>query len=148
MDALRAWATRYRVAIVLGILLVLGIVSMRIVGSITEYRVVVPLDSADGLYPGSDVLIAGAKAGTVRDIGLDGTQTLVTIAVDDAYAPLHADARVTVRPKSLLGEKYVALDPGKSDALSSGSRLPQEQVARSVELQDVVNSLDLSLIHI
>jgi len=47
-----------------------------------------------------------------------------------------------VRPKSLLGEKYVALDPGTSDALSSGSRLPQSQVARSVELQDVVNSLD------
>ncbi len=142
MDAIRAWATRYRVAIVLGAVVILGMVSLRIVNGLTEYRLVVPLDSADGLYPGSDVLIAGAKAGTVRDIGLDGTQTLVTIAVDDAYAPVHADARVTVRPKSLLGEKYVALDPGKTDALSSGSRLSQEQVARSVELQDVVNSLD------
>jgi phospholipid/cholesterol/gamma-HCH transport system substrate-binding protein len=142
VDSLRAWTTRYRIAILLGVLVVLGIVSMRIVNGITEYRLVVPLDSADGLYPGSDVLIAGAKAGSVRDIGIDGTQTLVTIAVDDAYAPLHADARVTVRPKSLLGEKYVALDPGTSDALPSGSRLPQAQVARSVELQDVVNSLD------
>ena len=142
MGALLTWATRYRVAIILSILVLLGIVSYRVVNGITEYRLVVPLDSADGLYPGSDVLIAGAKAGTVRDIGLDGTQTLVTIAVDDAYAPLHADARVTVRPKSLLGEKYVALDPGTSDALASGSRLPQQQVARSVELQDVVNSLD------
>ena len=142
MGALLSWATRYRVAIILSILVVLGIVSYRVVNGITEYRLVVPLDSADGLYPGSDVLIAGAKAGTVRDIGLDGTQTLVTIAVDDAYAPLHADARVTVRPKSLLGEKYVALDPGTSDALASGTRLPQQQVARSVELQDVVNSLD------
>jgi phospholipid/cholesterol/gamma-HCH transport system substrate-binding protein len=142
VDATRAWYARYRVAIVLAILVVLGIVSVRIVNGLTEYRLVVPLDSADGLYPGSDVLIAGAKAGTVRDIGLDGAQTLVTIAVEDAYAPVHTDARVTVRPKSLLGEKYVALDPGKSDALSSGSRLPQQQVARSVELQDVVNSLD------
>jgi len=142
VSAILARAARFRVAIIVGILLVLAIVSFRVVNGITEYRLVVPLDSADGLYPGSDVLIAGAKAGTVRDIGLDGTQTLVTIAVDDAYAPLHADARVTVRPKSLLGEKYVALDPGKSDALASGSRLPQEQVARSVELQDVVNSLD------
>jgi phospholipid/cholesterol/gamma-HCH transport system substrate-binding protein len=124
-------------------MVLLAIVSFRVVNGLSEYRLVVPLDSADGLYPGSDVLIAGARAGTVRDVGLDGAETLVTIAVDDAYAPVHADARVTVRPKSLLGEKYVALDPGKSDALSSGSRLPQEQVARSVELQDVVNSLDL-----
>ena len=142
MGAILAWAARFRAAIILGIVVVLAIVSFRVVNGITEYRLVVPLDSADGLYPGSDVLIAGAKAGTVRDITLDGTQTLVTIAVDDAYAPLHADARVTVRPKSLLGEKYVALDPGTSDALASGSRLPQQQVARSVELQDVVNSLD------
>ena len=142
MDAIRAQGTRYRVAILLAVVVLLAIASFRVVNGLTEYRLLVPLDSADGLYPGSDVLIAGAKAGTVRDIRLDGAQTLVSIALDDAYAPVHADARVTVRPKSLLGEKYVALDPGKSDALSSGSRLPQEQVARSVELQDVVNSLD------
>jgi phospholipid/cholesterol/gamma-HCH transport system substrate-binding protein len=143
VDTVRGQGARYRVAIVLGVMVLLAIVSFRVVNGLSEYRLVVPLDSADGLYPGSDVLIAGARAGTVRDVGLDGAETLVTIAVDDAYAPVHADARVTVRPKSLLGEKYVALDPGKSDALSSGSRLPQEQVARSVELQDVVNSLDL-----
>ena len=63
MDAIRAWATRYRVALVLALIVVLAIVSSRIVNGITEYRLVVPLDSADGLYPGSDVLIAGAKAG-------------------------------------------------------------------------------------
>src|SRR5207244_6875451 len=92
--------------------------SFRIVNGLTEYRLVVPLDSADGLYPGSDVLIAGAKAGTVRDISLDGSQTLVTIALDDAYAPVHADARLTVRPKSLLGEKYMALDPRSEEHTS------------------------------
>src|SRR5438105_15640541 len=142
MNAVRNWLIRYRVALIVGLVVLLAIISFRIVNGLTEYRLVVPLDSADGLYPGSDVLIAGAKAGTVRDIGLDGAQTLVTIAVDDAYAPVHADARVTVRPQSLLGEKYVALDPGKSYALSSGWRLPPAQVSRSVELQDVVNSLD------
>src|SRR2546421_4274497 len=120
----------------------LAIVSSRIANGLTEYRLVVPLDSADGLYPGSDVLIAGARAGSVRDISVEGAQSLVTIAVDDAYAPVHADATVTVRPKSLLGEKYVALDPGHSDELPSGSRLSHEQVARAVDLQDVVNSLD------
>ena len=142
MDAIRAWATRYRVALVLALIVVLAIVSSRIVNGITEYRLLVPLDSADGLYPGSDVLIAGAKAGSVQDITLDGNQTLVTIVLDDAHAPVHTDARVTVRPKSLLGEKYVALEPGTADALSSGARLPQTQVARAVDLQDVVNSLD------
>ena len=142
MDAVRAWVTRYRAALVLGLIVLLAIVSFRLVNGLTAYKLIVPLDSADGLYPGSDVLIAGAKAGSVQDISLEGNQTLVTIVLDDAYAPVHADATVNVRPKSLLGEKYVALDPGSSDQLASGSRLPRTQVARAVDLQDVVNSLD------
>jgi phospholipid/cholesterol/gamma-HCH transport system substrate-binding protein len=142
VDAIRGWVIRYRVALVLGLIVLLAIVSFRLVNGLTEYRLIVPLDSADGLYPGSDVLIAGAKAGSVQDITLDSNQTLVTVVLDDAYAPVHADAQVTVRPKSLLGEKYVALNPGSSDELASGSRLPHTQVARAVELQDVVNSLD------
>jgi phospholipid/cholesterol/gamma-HCH transport system substrate-binding protein len=142
MDGIRGFLTRYRAVLVIGVIVLLALVSFRIVNGLTEYRLVIPLDSADGLYPGSDVLIAGARAGSVRDITLDGSKTLVTISVDDAYAPVHTDASVTVRPKSLLGEKYLALDPGRSDALASGSRLPQDQVARAVDLQDVVNSLD------
>ncbi|HEY8678312.1 MAG TPA: MlaD family protein [Candidatus Dormibacteraeota bacterium] len=142
MSAVTAWASRYRIPLVVAAVIVLAIASSRIVGGLTEYRLMVPLDSADGLYPGSDVLIAGAKAGSVSDITLEGGQTLVTLTLGDAYAPVHSDAKVTVRPKSLLGEKYVALDPGTRDVLQSGSRLPEEQVARSVELQDVVNTLD------
>jgi phospholipid/cholesterol/gamma-HCH transport system substrate-binding protein len=142
VDATRTSATRYRALLLMALVIALAVASSRIVNGLAEYRLVVPLDSADGLSPGSDVLIAGAKAGTVREISLDGAQTLVTIALDDAYAPVHADARVTVRPKSLLGEKYVALDPGSADVLPSGSRLSQLQVARAVDLQDVVNSLD------
>lgn len=142
MSGVQRWVGRYRVALVLATLVLVAIASSRIVNGLTEYRLTVPLDSAAGLYPGSDVLIAGAHAGSVRDISLDGGQTLVTIALDDAYAPVHRDARVTVRPKSLLGEKYVALDPGTRDSLPSGAQLPQEQVARAVDLQDVVNTLD------
>lgn len=142
MTAARAWVRRHREPLLIAVLILLAIVSFRIVNGLSEYRLLVPLDSADGLYPGSDVLIAGAKAGTVRDIGLDGGQALLTIAVDDAYAPLHSNARLTVRPKSLLGEKYIALDPGSGDTLGSGSRLREVQVARAVDLQDVVNTLD------
>src|SRR5437870_12412393 len=112
MDAVRKVLTRHRVPLLIGLVVLLAILSFRIVNGLTEYRLVVPLDSADGLYPGSDVLIAGAHAGSVRDISLDGSQTLVTIALDDAYAPVHRDATVPVRPKSLLGEKYGARDPG------------------------------------
>lgn len=142
MTALASWIKRFRAPLLVALLIVIGIVSLRITNGLTEYRLLIPMDSADGLYPGSDVLIAGARAGSVEDIRLDGGQALVTIALDDAHSPVHSDARATLRPKTLLGEKYVALDPGTADALSSGSRLPQTQVAAAVDLQDVVNTLD------
>jgi phospholipid/cholesterol/gamma-HCH transport system substrate-binding protein len=142
MTALLAFAARYKIALVLGVAVLLAIVTFRIVGGLTEYRINVPLDSADGLYPGSDVLVAGAKAGTVDDVKLDGGLALVTLTLDDAHAPVHSNARVRVRPKSLLGEKYIALDPGTGDTLPSGSTLPRTQTAQAVDLQDVVNTLD------
>lgn len=141
-DAIARFGARYRAQLLLGLLVVLALLTYRLVAGLTEYRLVIPLDSADGLYPGSDVLIAGAKAGTVRDIRLQDSQAMVTIALDDAHAPVGKDARATIRPKSILGEKYVALDPGRGDALPGGSTLPRPQVARAVDLQDVVNSLD------
>lgn len=142
MQAVRDFLIRYRAVIVLGVIVVLAIVSFRIVNGLTAYRLQIPLDSAAGLYPGSDVLIAGANAGTVDDIRLDGGVALVTVTINDAFAPVHSNARATVRPKSLLGEKYVALDPGSGDILPSGARLPATQVAEAVDLQDVVNTLD------
>jgi virulence factor Mce-like protein len=108
-----------------------------------EYKLKVPFDDANGLFTGSDVLIAGARAGTVSDITLQGNSALVTINLDPDHAPAHTDATVELRPKSLLGERYVDLFPGKaSGTLPSNSTLPKSKVQTAVDLQDVVNSLD------
>jgi virulence factor Mce-like protein len=107
------------------------------------YSLRVPLQDASGLFVGSDVEIAGAKAGRVEDLQLHGATVLATISIDSAHAPVHHDATVDVRPKSLLGEKYIALDPGsKAQTLDSGATLPAASVTRSTELQDVFNTFD------
>lgn len=107
------------------------------------YTLTVPLRDASGLYVGSDVEIAGAKAGRVEDMTLRAGTVLTTISVDGDHAPVHIDAKVDVRPKSLLGEKYIALDPGRrAQTLDSGSRLAAAAVSRSTELQDVFNTFD------
>jgi phospholipid/cholesterol/gamma-HCH transport system substrate-binding protein len=142
MTAIRAGLRRYGLAAFLAGLVILAIVLWRVIAGASEYRLEFRVDSANGLYPGSDVLVAGAKAGSVQDITVDGGRAQVTIAVDQAHAPVHKDARVAVRPKSLLGEKYVQLEPGSDDTLPAGSELPASQVLPPVELQDVVNSLD------
>ena len=142
MGAIRAGLRRYGLALLLAGLVIAAIVLSRVIGAATEYRLSFRVDSANGLYPGSDVLVAGARAGSVQDITVDGGRARVTISVDQAHAPVHRDARVAVRPKSLLGEKYVQLEPGSGDTLPGSSELPASQVLPPVELQDVVNSLD------
>lgn len=125
------------------IVVVGGIAIYRASAGSGAYDLVVPVADANGLYPGSDVLIAGSRAGSVTDIRVAGTTALVTIAVDPAEAPVHTDATVQIRPKSLLGERYVALDPGTgSGVLDSGTTLARSQVSVSTDLQDVINTLD------
>ena len=108
-----------------------------------EYKLTAPFDTAAGMYPGSDVLIAGSKAGSVQDIQVRGNYALVTFTVDSAHAPVYENATVAERPKSLLGEKYIALDPGNQGrTLASGTVLKTSQVTRAVELEEILNSVD------
>src|SRR5215469_10640313 len=73
--------------------------------------------SADGLVSGSDVLEAGAKIGYVSSIEPARTSAaLVAVAIDDAHWPLHRGVTVDIRPKSLLGEKYVDIHDGAGNA--------------------------------
>lgn len=70
--------------------------------------------------------------------------TLVTMKLDKTYE-LRSDVRAVVRPKSLLGEKYVELirTPGSSaPVLSSGYTLPQKQTGDAVSIDDVLNNMD------
>jgi virulence factor Mce-like protein len=110
----------------------------------TSYDLKVAMPGADGLYPGSDVLIAGSRAGTVTGISLSGDHVLVGVSLDPAHSPVHRDATVTLRPKSLLGEKYLDLYPGSGGAaaLDDGATLPLTQVKVSTDLQDVINTFD------
>jgi phospholipid/cholesterol/gamma-HCH transport system substrate-binding protein len=115
----------------------------RVLPRVGPYVVTVPVEDAAGLSPGSDLMIAGAPAGRVESIALGRGSALVTVSVDAEHAPLHRDATVSVRPKSLLGERYLALDPGQAaDTLPSGATLPATQVTRSTALEDVINTFD------
>jgi virulence factor Mce-like protein len=107
------------------------------------YILTVPVQDAAGLYPGSDVMIAGSRVGTVDSIVLGHGVALVTADIEPEESPVHQDASVTVRPKSLLGERYLALDPGRATTvLPSGATLPRTQVSASADLQDVIDTFD------
>lgn len=100
---------------------------------------------AAGLVEGSDVRIAGVLVGKVRTITTTSTGAKVEIGIDPVndYDKIYTDAVVLVRPKSLLGEKYVDMNRGHSNVrIPEGGSLPSSQAMTQVEVDQVLNNSD------
>lgn len=134
-----------RLALVAGFAaIVIGVIVSQGAPAPASYVLRIPTQDASGVYPGSNVTIAGVNVGTVRDVSLaPGGGAMITADLDPAFAPVHTDATAQIRPESLLGEMYVDLSPGTSGpTLPSGAALPQLQVNRSTDLQQVFSTFD------
>jgi len=108
-----------------------------------EYTATVEMKDVDNLVKAGQVQTAGVRVGQVRSVErLDGGGVRVEIAVDDDQAPLHEGAQLRVAERSLVGETYLALTDGKGAELPSGSALPESAVAPSVQLNDILASVD------
>ncbi len=109
------------------------------------YRIHVDFAEATQLAQQADVRISGVPVGKVVKIQLGpGDTTDATLQIDPRYAPLPRDARAILRQKTLLGETYVELTPGNRSAgtLPEGGTLPVQQVASTVELDEILRALD------
>lgn len=101
-------------------------------------------EDASPLVAGNTVKSAGVIVGEITDIAVEDGVAAVTMELDPSVLPINEDATATIRAKSLLGERYVDLDPGSADA--SAMEMPGElsvrQTDRAVDIQDVLDSLD------
>lgn len=79
---------------------------------------------AAGLRSGNEVRVAGVKVGEVSDVVLDGAKVKVSFEVKDTWVGNASRAAISIR--TLLGEKYLALDP-----LGSGPQDPHEHIPTS-----------------
>jgi phospholipid/cholesterol/gamma-HCH transport system substrate-binding protein len=121
-----------------------AITSPRVLGTkYHQFQMTFP--TADGLVSGSDVLEAGSKIGTISDIQpTTDSSALVTVQITDDHWPLHTGITADIRPKSLLGEKYVDVHDGSTSrpAFDATTVLHETQQAVPVELDQFINSLD------
>ena len=109
------------------------------------HQFTITFPTASGLVSGSDVLEAGAKVGVISTIEpIANDQARVTVAVEDSHWPLHQGLQAAIRPKSLLGEKYVDLHdgPAKNAVYDVGKDLKAPADSTPVELDQFINSLD------
>lgn len=91
---------------------------------------------AGGLKPGDEVRIAGVKVGKVDQVDLDGDHVRVSFKVkgDPAFGTRTGAA---IRVKTILGAKYLALEPDGPGRLAPGSEIP---VRRTTPAYDVVTA--------
>ncbi|MFN2462557.1 MAG: MlaD family protein, partial [Candidatus Dormibacteria bacterium] len=107
------------------------------------YRVSFEVRDADGLVNGDDVRIAGIPVGKVLAVSTVARGAMVTMGLDTKFSPIYSDATVLIRPKSLLGEKYVDMQKGTSNVeVVDGGSIPATQAASQVEVDQVLNNSD------
>ncbi|WP_182378190.1 MlaD family protein [Nocardioides sp. WS12] len=107
------------------------------------YRVSFESKDVDNLVYDSDVMVAGVRVGKVRQLDAAGGTAKVVLQIDEAAAmPLHEGARLHLRSKSLIEETYVEIVDGSGAELPDGATLPADALVPSVQLDDLLASLD------
>lgn len=134
-------------AVVLAVFVLVGVD-----GSDGDYRVRAIFDNVAAAVEGEDVRIAGARVGSIEslDVTAENRAAAVLDIEDDRFAPFRADARCTIRPQSLIGEKFVDCDPGRApapplDEIEEGDGegqhlLPLARTSSPVDL-DLINNI-------
>ncbi|MFD9219545.1 MCE family protein [Streptomyces sp. NPDC060064] len=106
--------------------------SLPVIGNGDTYTAA--FSEAGGLKPGDEVRIAGVKVGKIDEVDLDGDHVKVTFRVkgDPEFGTRTGAA---IRIKTILGAKYLALQPKGTGQLRPGSEIP---LNRTVPAYDVV----------
>ena len=109
-----------------------------------QYEARALFENASQLTKNSDVRISGVNVGKVVKVRARGLRTEATLSIDPRYAPLPDDVHAIVRQKTLLGETFIALSPGRRDAprLADGGLIPTSQVEPTQPLDRVLGTLD------
>lgn len=100
---------------------------------------------AGGLRSGNEVRVAGVKVGKVTDVSLDGTTVVVKFRIKGVDLGDQTTAAVEV--KTMLGQKYLAIDPLGSGTLNGPITLahtttPYDVNAAFSDLSTTVQQID------
>jgi virulence factor Mce-like protein len=115
---------------------------------VKTYKLQAQVPDAAELVVGSEVRIGGFRVGQVNGItampprGDKPPYARLSMALDGTIKGIPADTLVRVRPRSLLGAKFVELEPGGGRDLSTGATLPLRNAREAPELDEAFNVFD------
>lgn len=114
------------------------------VKSVEGYQVKADFSNITGIGLGSDVRIGGIKVGVVEKLALDpqSYQAVASLRIDKNIA-LPKDSSAAVQSAGLLGDKFVAIEPGGDDNnLKDGDAITFTQ--SSVSLEEMIGKFVFS----
>jgi phospholipid/cholesterol/gamma-HCH transport system substrate-binding protein len=94
------------------------------------YKVRAIFHNAFSVIPGEDVKIAGVKVGKISDLDVTADQkAAVTLNITKAgFQDFRSDAECTIRPQSLIGEKFVECTPTQPRVTGAQEAAPLEKI--------------------
>lgn len=123
--------------ILLGVIAALNSKDLPLIGNGTTYSA--EFSEAAGLVTDDEVRVAGVKVGTVSDVELDGDKVVVSFQVKDAWLGDRTSAAIKI--KTLLGQKYLALDPLGEQSLDPANRIPRDRTAAPYDVLEAFRGL-------
>ncbi|GAB3707578.1 MCE family protein [Amycolatopsis oliviviridis] len=123
--------------LLLGFLAALNSEDLPVIGGGTTYTA--DFSEASGLQQDNDVRVAGVKVGKVSDIKLDGDKVRISFKVKDAWLGDKTSAAIKI--KTVLGQKYLALDPQGQRTLDPSATIPRERTASPFDVLDAFRGL-------
>ncbi len=96
---------------------------------------------AAGLRAGDKVRVAGVTVGDVRSVTLEGTHVRVQFTVSNGHVPMGSDTTASIEIFTLLGNKYLALDPKGPGRWPAGRELPLTQTTSPYDVTPAFQDL-------
>ncbi|MDT8909796.1 MCE family protein [Amycolatopsis sp. PS_44_ISF1] len=123
--------------LVLGFIAALNSDDLPVIGGGTTYSA--EFSEAAGLAADNDVRVAGVKVGKVSAIKIDGASVKVSFKVKDAWLGDRTTAAIKI--KTLLGQKYLSLDPQGTGTLNPDQVIPRDRTMSPFDVLDAFRGL-------
>jgi phospholipid/cholesterol/gamma-HCH transport system substrate-binding protein len=116
--------------------------------TISGYTLYAKFDRIDGLGVGADVRLAGVKVGSVNAEQIDPQTFLAVVALSvRGDVKLPKDSAAIITSESLLGGKYLSLQPGGDEAmLQAGQTITITQ--SSISLEELLGKFIFSMTNV
>jgi ABC-type transporter Mla subunit MlaD len=130
-----------RILVTLGLIAAAAASAVTVAGAADSRTYQAELFNAFGLVKGSELRVAGAKAGTITDLEVTPQKTaLVSFEVDPEFPEFKADASCSSEPQSLIAEYFLDCQPGISPDPLEGP-IPAAQNKTTVQPDLAQNTL-------